>query len=138
MIVHESGISRLLASSPFRRSRLVAASLVDDPEGLQCLLTGVEEHRFGTVPAGELARGVDLDIACAVVEARIEELHEGHPATTYTCAQDARLRLVVAALHYLVTEHDVIPDSAPAGHLDDVAILRWVTRVAQGELPVTP
>ena len=117
---------------------MAAEAIVDDPVALQQLLHRVESHEFGIGRLSDAAGGVDVDIACAVVEAHVEELLEAHVAGVEperSCTDEARRRLVIAALHYLVMENDVVPDSGPFGHLDDVAILRWVTRVAQGELP---
>ncbi|TWP37898.1 DUF1232 domain-containing protein [Leekyejoonella antrihumi] len=138
MIVQEPGVTRLLASPAFRRSQLAAAAIAEDPRALQKLLHQVETHAFGVGRLKDTSSGVDVDIACAVVEAHIEELLEGAgsgPADR-SCDEDAHHRLVVAALHYLVMDDDVIPDAGPLGHLDDVAILRWVTGVARANLSV--
>ena len=61
---------------------------------------------------------------------------DGHddPHTTSITGK-ARLRLVVAALVYLVDVEDVIPDSRPNGLTDDVVLLRWASRMARAELP---
>ncbi len=131
MIAHDSGIVWLLESRQFRRSRLAAAALVDDPKGLAKLMATVEARRCGIVPMDNVTTAVDFDIACAVVEARIEELHEC-PTTVgaaYSCRRGTRLRLVIAVLHYLVGER------ARPGRADDAAVLRWIARVTQGEIP---
>ncbi len=138
VIAHDPGIVRLLASPGFRRSRLAAAGLVDDPKALEKLMATVDAHRFSIDAVGDVTRGIDLDIACAVVEARIEELHESPAARAApSCVQSARLRMVVAGLHYLVTEHDGgrPSDAGPPRHtVGDAAILRWITGIAQGEI----
>lgn len=82
---------------------------------------------------------IDVDIACSVVEARAEELETDGlpalPAADLDPAMSARLRLVIAALYYLVMENDAIPDSLPDGHVDDMAIIRWAIKIAHGGLP---
>ena len=47
---------------------------------------------------------------------------------------EARERLVVAALHYLVTPIDVVPDFRAGGDIDDVMLLSWVFGAAADEL----
>nr|WP_279671563.1 YkvA family protein [Flexivirga meconopsidis] len=73
-----------------------------------------------------------------MVEAHLEELTE--PGITderrAALAADPRPRVVIAALHYLVTERDAVPDWLPTGHLDDLLILQWATDVARGDLPL--
>lgn len=121
---HQTVARRLLGSAAFTRCRGVAARIEDDTHALASLLDDVATHRFG---AGTLphADGSDVDTACSVVRNRIEGLRSGRPP-----APDARTRLVIAALLYLVTDDDVIPDRSAYGHLDDLAVLRWTTRVA--------
>lgn len=79
-----------------------------------------------------------VDIICSVVEAHLDSLAEAGnmPETgAMSITGKARLRLAVAALHYLVDPDDVIPDSHPHGHEDDLIVLRWAARMAWGELP---
>lgn len=132
---HDSVIARLLASPAFARARMLAATSVDDPKALRKLLIAVDGHRFGIGRLDDAGGGVHLDILCAIAEAHLEELLEPRPPHVGVTG-DARRRLVVAALQYLVREDDAVPDWARHGHLDDVAILRWVTRAVQGHLPV--
>ena len=137
MVHDEPGVARLLASPAFTRARVAAGPLADDSLGLRSLLQQVDGKTFGAGPLDDLHGRIDIDIACSVVEARAEELDEGlaqrvellEPTTS------ARLRLVIAALTYLVIDNDVIPDHRPNGHIDDIAIVRWVTQVASGHLP---
>lgn len=67
-----------------------------------------------------------------MVEAHIAELTAGDHGTAIA---DARCHLIIAALHYLVDEDDVIPDRLPSRHIDDVVVMHWATRVARGEVP---
>lgn len=125
-------LDKLLTSTPFQRCRHQAARTANDPAALSRLLEKVAAHEFGIGQLPDARGGIDIDIACAVVEAHIAELTTGDTTDLVT---DARCRLVIAALHYLVDMDDVIPDNLPVGHFDDVAVLRWATRVARGELP---
>ncbi|MCR5313382.1 MAG: DUF1232 domain-containing protein [Bacteroidaceae bacterium] len=46
----------------------------------------------------------------------------------------ANLLLVVAALIYLVTPTDVIPDFLPVGFVDDVSVIGWVITQVSDEI----
>lgn len=46
----------------------------------------------------------------------------------------ARERLIVAALHYLITPVDLIPDFRAGGYIDDVLLMSWVFGNAVNEL----
>ncbi|NNG38199.1 DUF1232 domain-containing protein [Flexivirga sp. ID2601S] len=132
------GLARLLASASFRRSREVAAQLAGDAAGLRQLLADVERKVFAVGSLTSSPRGVHVDIAGAMVEAHLEELTE--PGLTAerraVLTSDPRPRVVIAALHYLVTERDVVPDWLPTGHLDDLLVLQWASDVARGDLPL--
>ena len=134
-----SAEARLLTSAAFRRARLRAASLIASRTELHRLLASVESKRKSNPRLYEGAQGLDLDIICSVVDAYVDEgmlTVDGHddPHTTSITGK-ARLRLVVAALVYLVDVEDVIPDSRPNGLTDDVVLLRWASRMARAELP---
>ncbi|KNX39027.1 hypothetical protein VV01_20865 [Luteipulveratus halotolerans] len=130
-------MARLLASPAFTRARALAGPLADDSVRLRTLLEQVDRKTFGIGTIDDLHGRLDIDIACSVVEARAEELDEGlgEGVDDLDPTTSARLRLVIAALSYLVIDHDAIPDHRPNGHIDDVAIVRWVTQVAAGHLP---
>lgn len=128
----QPALDKLLTSLPFQRCRHEAARTANDPMALSDLLEKVGAHEFGIGQLPDAKGGIDVDIACAVVDAHIADLTSGD---TINPVADARCRLVVAALHYLVDMNDVIPDNLPNGHVDDVAVLRWATRVARGEVP---
>lgn len=125
-------LDKLLASPPFQRCRHEAARIANDPAELSRLLDQVAAHEFGIGRLPDAGGGIDIDIACSVVDAHIAELTGGGSTSPVA---DARCRLVIAALHYLVDRNDVIPDQLLEGHVDDVAVLRWATRIARGELP---
>lgn len=83
---------------------------------------------------------LDLDILCSVVDAHLEEQRDrGRCAvlasTPRSVTATARLRLVVAALLYLVDADDVVPDAHALGLGDDVVVLRWAARMVMAELP---
>ena len=61
-----------------------------------------------------------------------QPLHVGDLVEALGPAREARLRLVVSGLHYLVMEQDMVPDGGPHGYADDLAVMRWVTRVVAG------
>ena len=53
---------------------------------------------------------------------------------TSPASQAARERLIVAALDYLITPVDLVPDFRVGGYIDDVLLLSWVFGVAATEL----
>lgn len=135
----EDSLESILASAPFLRSREVATALGGDVVGLQALLSEVEA-KVKSFPIGDLREhpsGVHYDIAGAMVEAHIEELGEAGFGTDKrnALASDDRRLVVIAALHYLITDQDVVPDWFAGGHEDDILVLRWATSYARGELP---
>lgn len=128
-------ITALLASPAFTSSRRAVRHLADFPDRLRDLIQDVERKQFPGWDAQDPLQRVPVDIACAVLEARIEEL-ENLPLGGRRPAPTERLSLVVAALHYFAREDDEIPDDLITGHLDDVMLLRWAVHQAQSELPV--
>lgn len=129
---NQPALDKLLSSAAFRRCRHRATHAANDPEALSALLDQVAAHEFGIGRLPDVGGGIDIDIACAVVDAHLAELRSGDAPSAIA---DARCRLVVAALFYLVDTDDVIPDDLPEGHIDDVVVLRWATRIARGEIP---
>lgn len=127
-------------SPAFSRSRLISEEMADNAELLRMLLASVDRKRFGVGQLDDSRGRLDVDIAASVVEARAEELEIGGATAArlreLEATESARLRLVIAALHYLVMENDVIHDRRLNGHIDDVAIVRWVTKVARGDIGV--
>lgn len=132
-----SAEARILTSAAFRRARLRASTLVASRRELAALLCQVERKRDDHAPLREGGRGLDLDIICSVVEACVEGpgCERAVEADATSITGKARLRLVVAALVYLVEVEDVIPDRQPNGLTDDCVLLRWASRMARAELP---
>ncbi|WP_018157360.1 hypothetical protein [Demetria terragena] len=131
----EVDIATLLASPAFMSSRRAVRHLADRPDRLRELISSVENKRFpGWDPHDPLQR-VPVDIACAVIDARVEEL-ETLPRGAPIPGATERLSLVVAALHYFARDDDLIPDQELSGHIDDVMLLRWAVHQVQSELPV--
>lgn len=131
---NQPALDQLLSSAPFQRCRHEAARTANDPEALSTLLDQVAAHEFGIGQLPDAGGGIDVDIACAVVDAHLADLRGGDGASAIA---DGRCRLVIAALLYLVDKDDVIPDDLPNGHIDDVVIMRWATKIAQGEIPTS-
>ncbi len=128
---HHAAVGRLLGSAAFGRSRLAAGRIVSDADQLRHLCAAVAEKDFAD---GPLRTGrPDLGAALALARDVADEVEQGRRAAG-TPVEQAHRRLVVAALHYLVVEHDVIPDGQAGGSLDDLAILGWVCRAAHHEL----
>lgn len=128
--------ARILASAAFRRARTRADSMLTSPQALRELLASVEAKQAMYPKLHEGAVALDIDIIASVIEAHCEAVSHparGHNATSITAK--ARLTLVVAALTYLVEDDDLIPDHLPHGLTDDIALLRWASRMARAELP---
>ncbi|KNX37020.1 YkvA family protein [Luteipulveratus halotolerans] len=108
---------------------------------LRALLHRVDTKKFG---AGDLSAHpprVEVDMACSIVTARVEELErdpDGCRLETLSVVESSRLQVVIAALEYFALEHDVIPDSRPTGHVDDMTIVHWAIGMVQRQLPVQP
>jgi hypothetical protein len=137
-------------------SRERAGVLIGEPAALRELADAVDELDHASAPLSAITDRVaaavrflrseadDLDAAAANPDAA------SAPASTATeprspvrpAASDAhsaassaaRERLVVAALHYLVTPVDLVPDFRAGGYLDDVVLLSWVFGAAAQEL----
>jgi hypothetical protein len=116
---------RLLTSMPFRRCRDEAERLETDPTAVQRLLDDVETHAFAAGTLADAGGAADLRGICEAVR---EHLAAG-PAKAAAGAR-ARYRLMLSALLYVVADVDVIPDSWPDGHVDDLAVVRWANRLA--------
>ncbi|MDE9367796.1 DUF1232 domain-containing protein [Luteipulveratus sp. YIM 133132] len=115
----EDAVGRLLRSPAFTRSRRAALVLQDDPVALAELLDLV---RLQQIDDGARLSDAAPLVRSAVswLEAAVEEGDLGRQGHL------ARRRLVIAALHYVVSVTDVIPDNAPGGTVDDVLVVRTV------------
>ncbi len=102
-------IERVLGAPGFARASSRARVIREDATALRSLLVSVERARVGHT--GQPV-GVDLDIACAVLDAQVETLETGAAGDP-----SDRLESVAAALEYL----------ADGGRFDadGLALLHW-------------
>lgn len=156
-------LADLLASPAFAGCRREAVAISTDPGRLRELMRQVEQKQFAGWDVSDSFGRVNVDIACAVLDARIEELECGAPRTETGLLEQrcdgmvdgagadasvgtsrldaaaiiagARLQLFVAVLYYFAKSDDTVPDHTLPGHLDDLTLLRWVIDVARRELP---
>lgn len=130
-------ITKVLRSPAFADSRHRAAAIITDAAALRALADRVESLDKTRMPLSTIADRVGA--AVLFLRARADRLDsaEGGPAGADVhagAAVEARERLVVAALHYLVTPVDLVPDFRVGGYLDDVLLLGWVFGTAAAEL----
>lgn len=118
-----------MRSGAFCQARNDAGAIVDDPGALRGLVRRVDEVQFAVDSIRDHPEGIKVDMACAIVEAHVEELEEGMTVER-TAAVDARLRLVTAALCYLVEDNDPVCDQSAYGYVDDLAVLDVVISMA--------
>ncbi|YAL83494.1 hypothetical protein ACMYYO_01425 [Dermacoccaceae bacterium W4C1] len=130
-------VTELLASPQFERARNQAPHLAGDAQRLRELLDQVDSKQFsGWKPGLADAARMNLDIACAVLEGRIEQLQEGHRDPAAEVVSAARLNVFVAVLLYVADAEDVIPDDLIDGHRDDLTLVHWAVNLAREQLPV--
>jgi Protein of unknown function (DUF1232) len=141
-------VTTVLRSAAFTASRERAAVVIEDREALRALGDQVETVELDEAPLSTVADRVSA--AVRFLRARADALdttdssttdprrshRPGRPdlATPPLAGAAARERLVVAALHYLVTKDDLVPDFRVGGYLDDVIVLSWVFGAAADEL----
>lgn len=143
---HTSTVTRVLRSPAFVHARERSGMIMSSAPELRRLAEQVEALDYVNAP---LAAVVDR-VAAAVrflrstadrlesmpAEAQsaqgLEPPAEGPAVLAASVA--ARERLVIAALDYLITRDDLVPDVRPGGYLDDVLALTWVFGVAAHEL----
>ena len=139
----ESTITKVLASPAFIESREQAAVIMDDAGALRALAHVVEKVDHTDAPLSAVADRVAA--AVRLLRDRAERLdfdaaatpsaRQQRAATTPPVAgQSARVRLIVASLHYLITPIDLVPDFRAGGYLDDVMLLSWIFGAAVNEL----
>lgn len=119
-------------SGAFSSARMSAGSIVDDPAALRSLVRQVDRIQFAVDSLRDHPEGIKVDMACAIVEAHAEELELGSAARSGSASADARIRLVTAALCYLVKQSDAIPDDSTYGYVDDLVVLDVVISMALG------
>jgi hypothetical protein len=148
-------ITKVLRSPAFAESRERAGVISDDSAALRRLADIVETLDHTQAPLSAVADRVAA--AVRFLRARADRLESSPlaPSTTgpsrpegrsspdpadgaepaSTAAGDAaRVRLIVAALDYLVTPMDLVPDCRVGGYIDDVFLLGWVFGAAVNEL----
>jgi uncharacterized membrane protein YkvA (DUF1232 family) len=110
----------------FKNARVRAESILQSPEGLKRL--AAETSAKAGTRNGPFADVLDdLRTMIRLVRAHARGDYREIPLDT--------LVLVVAALVYVVTPLDLIPDYIPfVGLTDDVAVVRWVVRRVHEEL----
>jgi uncharacterized membrane protein YkvA (DUF1232 family) len=115
-----------IGSSFFADARTEAAGLVGDPAALLRLAAAAARSTaLRSGPFADVVDDVRTLIRLSVAVAR------GY----YEPAQNADVVDIVAALVYIDSPIDVIPDSIPlVGFLDDVAAVGWVMRKARTEV----
>lgn len=129
----DSTITKVLRSASFVSSRERANAIIDDPAALRQLAKAVRCLNYTDAPLSAIADRVAAGYRLLLARADSLESKDGpRPATTP--GGSARERLIVAALHYLITPVDVVPDFRVGGYLDDVLLLSWVFGAAVAEL----
>ena len=143
----QSTITDVLRSPSFEYSRVQARLLLDDPSALRRLADMVESIDQTNAPLAAIADHVTaavrfLRARADVVSGQTRASDEGVPRDADVSSEGpppaaldaARKRLVVAALHYLVTPDDLVPDFRVGGYIDDVLLLSYVFGSATEEL----
>lgn len=129
----QATVTKALHSPAFTASRSRAEAIVDDAAALRHLVEVVERLDHESPPLSTVADRVAA--AGALLRRRADGLDAGVvDSDAGDGASVARVRLVVAALHYLVTPVDLVPDFRPGGYVDDVLLLSWVFGAAVDEL----
>lgn len=144
--VEHNEVASLLSSAQFSLSKQAAPGIAGDAGLIRALLADVEHKQVeGWKPTPQDARLVALDIACAVLEARMEELEDGTVDAEAETVSAARLHLLVAVLHFYVMSAlaqpdaghpDRLQDAVLAAHLSALALIGWAVKVVREELPV--
>ncbi len=138
----ESTITKILASPAFLESRERAAVIMDDPAALRQLAHVVEKVDHTDAPLSAVADRVAAAVRFLRARAEILDVdaaaspsaHQRAATSPPVAGQSARVRLIVAALHYLITPVDLVPDFRAGGYLDDVLLLSWIFGAAVNEL----
>jgi uncharacterized membrane protein YkvA (DUF1232 family) len=128
----EATISKVLHSAAFVHSRERALEIVNDPTALRQLAETVRCLDYTHAPLSAVADRVAAGYR--LLYARADFLEDTAARAEPSPGADARERLLVAALHYLITPVDLVPDFRVGGYLDDVMVLSWVFGVAVTEL----
>lgn len=120
---------KLMHSPEFARCRLAAEKIEHDRAAVLELLDEVAAHRFGAGKTlAQAGATVDVETARYTIENHLARGTDRSDPVEGAC-----FRLLLAALLYVTIDDDVVPDSLPHGHLDDIAVIRWANRIAHGE-----
>jgi Protein of unknown function (DUF1232) len=139
-------LTGVLRSPAFLNSRERAGAIIDDPAALRDLADDV--CRLDHVNTALLAIWDRVAAAVRLLRAKADDIDADREADAAgpgasraigvrpsgPAGTVARERLIVAALHYLVTPVDVIPDFRAGGYVDDALLLSWVFGNAVSEL----
>lgn len=142
----DSTVTKVLRSPAFNDSRGRARVMIDDSLALRMLANSVEKLDHHNAPLAGVADRVaaavrflrakagqlDSDAAPSRLTGSAEPRED--QTATPGAANAARERLLVAALDYLVTPVDLVPDFHAGGYIDDVLLLTWVFGAAVTEL----
>ncbi len=133
----ESTVTKVLKSPAFMDSRGRARVIIDDPIALKMLANSVERVDRNNAALSAIADRVAA--AVGFLRAKADQLDtvaesssDAGPSTVADTA--ARERLLVAALDYLITPVDLVPDFHAGGYIDDMLLLSWVFGAAANEL----
>jgi hypothetical protein len=156
-----STVTKAIRSPAFSHSRAWAGANCEDPAALRRLAEQVEALDHESPPLCTVSDRVTATVR--LVRATADRLDGGEAATAdeapltpqapgigdrrspanppaaelvtaVTAGTATRKRLLVAALHYLITPDDLVPDFRPGGYIDDVLLLTWVFGAATQEL----
>jgi uncharacterized membrane protein YkvA (DUF1232 family) len=141
----KSTVTKVLQTPSFSASRKRAGVIIDEPAGLRELAEIVETLDYGDAPLSAIEDRVGAAVrllrdradrleASQAPVAEIEVARDPEDEVPPGAASLARVRLVVAALDYLITPVDLVPDFRPGGYVDDVLLLSWVFGAAVHEL----
>ncbi len=142
----KSTVTKVLQSPAFIHSRRQAGIIFDDAGALRDLADAVETLNHADAPLSAIADRVAAAVSflrfhadsprrgCEAGSETGSSEAEAATRCTAGAASVTRERLIVAALHYLVTPVDLVPDFRPGGYIDDVLLLSWVFGAAAHEL----
>lgn len=129
-------MGRVMGSPSFIRSRARSERICQEPGEMRALADRAEEHLRGLHRDG-LTRSTDGRLDTVLGEcleivrgcARAGDGTRGWQDSASPLVQ-ARMRIMVAALDFFVTEDDVVPDHHRHGLLDDLLVLEWALEQA--------
>jgi uncharacterized membrane protein YkvA (DUF1232 family) len=127
-------VTKVLDCEAFRVSRETAGVIITEPDALRELALLVEAIDIAPTALVVLADRLQASVRFLRAKAAALERPDQAAADPATPATATRERLVVAALHYLVTPFDLVADFNPGDYVDDVLLLSWVFGAAVNEL----